>query len=229
MSRFAIYAFFVLALVFLSVSDAFLLPAGLERLRNPVGNGPQRVKGVRGPEGKRLIETGPNIRAWLTEEEIFAKIRRRDRFMDVTESPELLGEVLPETVASDVPIPEHPTQQKVVKDMIEKIDTENMKAFLRRFTAFHTRYYKSETGSESSRFLLAELQAIADARVNKDEVEVTVTPFTHSWNQPSIIVTITGKAAGNRTAKAGPQKPIIPEKTDAVIIGSHQDSVNGWV
>lgn len=192
------------------MADAFLLPSGL----------------FKGTE-KRLIETGPNQRAWLTEQQILEKIQRRERFMDVTDYQEELDVDVYDASEPELKVPGAPAHQDFVKPLFANISEEGVNAFLRKFTAFHTRYYRSETGSESSRFLLAELQAIVDANQHPGR-EVSVTPFKHSWNQPSIILRIAAAAARQGQTVDGPQKPIVPAKTETVIVGSHQDSVNGW-
>ena len=78
-----------------------------------------------------------------------------------------------------------------------------MRSHLEEFTSFHTRYYKSDYGRQSSEWLF-------------DQVNQTLTQagagvahfFQHSWGQNSIIATLPGKS----------------EKT--IVIGAHQDSIN---
>lgn len=177
------------------------------------------------PGGLRLIETGPETREWLSEAQVLQKIRNRERFIDVTDSLSYESEIYPDVVSA-VAIPGVLSQQSVVKPMFRNISQEGMKDFLRKFTAFHTRYYRSETGVESTRWLLASLKEIAESRADKDNVDVSINTFQHDgFNQPSIIVRI---AAKKNTAQDGPQKPIQPDAKDVVIIGCHIDSVNGW-
>lgn len=76
---------------------------------------------------------------------------------------------------------------------------------LETFTSFHTRYYKSHYGAESSAWLLSQVdKTLRDAGATKASVKA----FPHPWGQSSIIATIPGKS----------------DKT--VVIGAHQDSIN---
>jgi Zn-dependent M28 family amino/carboxypeptidase len=68
-----------------------------------------------------------------------------------------------------------------------------------------SRYYKATTGRDSSAWILKQVQTlVANAGVKK----ATAANFTHSWIQPSVILSIPGKS----------------DKT--VILGAHQDSIN---
>lgn len=81
-----------------------------------------------------------------------------------------------------------------------------MKANLEKLTSFHTRYYKSESGRESSDWVLSKVkQIIKDAGAEKT---VRAKNFPHTWQQSSTIVTIPGQT--NQT----------------IVIGAHQDSIN---
>lgn len=80
-----------------------------------------------------------------------------------------------------------------------------MRAHLETFTSFHTRYYKSHYGAESSAWLLSQVNKTL---VDAGAVNATVKPFAHPWGQSSIIATIPGKS----------------DKT--IVIGAHQDSIN---
>lgn len=48
-----------------------------------------------------------------------------------------------------------------LKSAFVRISTKDMSAFLDRFTAFYTRYYRSPTGRESQLFLLGHLQEVS--------------------------------------------------------------------
>lgn len=80
-----------------------------------------------------------------------------------------------------------------------------MQSQLTTFANFQNRYYKSTYGKQSSEWLLQQVQQVAAA-----SSKVTVRAFSHpSWTQNSVIATIPGKS------------------TNTIVIGSHQDSVNG--
>lgn len=91
--------------------------------------------------------------------------------------------------------------------MLKQLSDKNMHKDLEKFTSFHTRYYKSEYGAQSSAWLYG--------RVNETIHEsgaaghgAYVRSFEHPWGQSSVIATIPGRS----------------EKT--IIIGAHQDSIN---
>ncbi|KAI9024074.1 hypothetical protein DFJ74DRAFT_64764 [Hyaloraphidium curvatum] len=179
---------------------------------------------------RRLIQLAEDRQAeWMAEEQIFALIRQGTPFMDVTDSAAFRGESLPPAPLSSVAIPEAPAHQDLVKGLISKISTSGMKEFLKTFTAFNTRFYKSPTGEQSAKYLLQNLQEIAAARTKPDLVDVQVTPFRHAaFNQPSIIVRISAKQNATALRRRAPQEPIQPDEDEVVIVGCHQDSVNGW-
>lgn len=78
-----------------------------------------------------------------------------------------------------------------------------MISHLETFTNFHTRYYKSDYGRQSSEWLFDQVnQTLTKAGVG------IVQFFPHSWGQNSIIATLPGQS----------------EKT--IVIGAHQDSIN---
>lgn len=87
---------------------------------------------------------------------------------------------------------------------LSKLEMQN---HLEKFTSFHTRYYKSQYGAESSAWLLKTVnETISEA--GADKYGAFVEPFTHPWGQSSVIATIPGKS--NKT----------------IVIGAHQDSIN---
>lgn len=82
-----------------------------------------------------------------------------------------------------------------------------MRKHLEKFTSFHTRYYKSSYGAESSAWLLSQVN---DTLKNAGALEhgAFVKHFPHPWGQNSVVATVLGKS--NKT----------------VVIGAHQDSIN---
>ncbi|RQM06767.1 hypothetical protein DH86_00002747 [Scytalidium sp. 3C] len=82
-----------------------------------------------------------------------------------------------------------------------------MQQNLEKFTSFHTRFYKSESGKQSSIWLQDKVAEIIKA-AGADKYGVTVRPFEHSWGQSSVIATIPGK------------------HNSTVVVGAHQDSIN---
>jgi bacterial leucyl aminopeptidase len=129
--------------------------------------------------------------------------------MDITETQQLGKVSNPEGVArtSSVIYPKKVAFNSTVKSLIRDLEKQNMYDNLKTFTSFHTRYYKSDYGAQSSAWLLGKVN---DTITESGAAEhgVYVKPFEHPWGQSSIIATIPGKS--NKT----------------VVIGAHQDSIN---
>jgi leucyl aminopeptidase len=84
-----------------------------------------------------------------------------------------------------------------------------MQENLEKLTSFHTRYYKSDYGLQSSDWVLEKVNSIIkDADAGK---RVHAKSFPHAWKQHSVIATIPGKT------------------NNTVVIGAHQDSTNLWL
>lgn len=104
-----------------------------------------------------------------------------------------------------VKFPPKPAYKDSVTPLLKKLEKDNMRKHLETFTSFHTRYYKSSYGAQSSAWLLGQVnKTLEDAGA----VNASVKAFPHPWGQSSIIATIPGQS--NKT----------------VVIGAHQDSIN---
>jgi len=90
--------------------------------------------------------------------------------------------------------------------IIPTISVNNIQTNLNTFSAFNNRYYTSTTGEQSSNWLYNTARTYDASNSN-----ITVTQFTHTWLQKSVIARIPG--TGN--------------SREIVVIGSHQDSING--
>ena len=125
--------------------------------------------------------------------------------MDITATPRL-GSF--KTASKKTPkFPAKPTLEKELFPLIKNLSAENMKENLETFTAFYTRYYKSDYGKQSSEWLLKNVQGvIKDA--GADKYGAYAKHFKHSWGQNSVIATIPGKS------------------NSTVVVGAHQDSIN---
>lgn len=124
-------------------------------------------------------------------------------FMDITETEDL-GSI---NAAATVTYPSKPSYNKTVKPMLKDLSKKQMREHLETFTAFHTRYFRSEYGAQSSAWLLGQVNAtLADAGASKHGASARA--FAHSWGQASVIATIPGKS------------------NNTVVIGAHQDSIN---
>ncbi|KAF2705682.1 leucine aminopeptidase 2 [Pleomassaria siparia CBS 279.74] len=153
-----------------------------------------------------LIELSPGETRLVTEDEKWALRRDGVNFFDITHTPDL-GML---NINRDVPkvtFPSKITHNSSVGPLLKELSKKNMRKHLETFTSFHTRYYKSQYGVQSSAWLLSQVNStLNDAGAL--EHGASVKAFPHPWGQSSIIATIPGKS--NKT----------------VVIGAHQDSIN---
>lgn len=126
--------------------------------------------------------------------------------MDITDNSEL-GALNSRYGARSVKFPEKIAHNKTVAPLLKQLEKNNMRKHLEVFTSFHTRYYKSTTGAQSSAWLLQQVNDTV-AKSGAFDHGASVKAFSHSWGQSSIIATIPGKS--NKT----------------IVIGAHQDSIN---
>lgn len=149
-----------------------------------------------------LIELAPGETRLVTEDEKWALRRQGINFFDITNS-QRSASTTSQKKRDPVTYPSHPHYNSTVQDLIPELSKKNMHTHLETFTSFHTRYYKSDTGAESSAWLLSQVnQTLAEAGAG------TVQAFPHPWGQNSIIATLPGKSE------------------NTVVIGAHQDSIN---
>ncbi|KAI8949055.1 Zn-dependent exopeptidase [Xylaria longipes] len=157
---------------------------------------------------KFLIELAPGETRYVTEEEKWELRRAGQRFMDITENGDL--GTLRASSRSTAVFPKTVKFQSEIKPLLTNLSKTEMQEHLEKFTSFHTRYYKSDYGRQSSEYLLQTVQnTIKEA--GADEYGVKAEHFKHSWGQHSIIATIPGKSKST------------------VVIGAHQDSINLWL
>jgi bacterial leucyl aminopeptidase len=98
-------------------------------------------------------------------------------------------------------------QESLVKPMVGQVSEKSIRNMILKLSDFQTRFYKSETGVQSSEFIRDTWAALGSKRN-----DVTVELYKHSkWPQSSIIMTIEGS-----------------DKADEiVIVGGHADSIAG--
>jgi len=123
--------------------------------------------------------------------------------MDITEHKDLGLSIA--SVTKDHKFPSNVTHQDELKPLLKQLNKSNIQANLEVFTSFHTRYYKSDYGKQSSEWLLKNIQGVIKDSGAKS---VYAKHFPHPWGQNSIIATIPGKS------------------NSTVVIGAHQDSIN---
>ncbi|PNY22468.1 Peptide hydrolase [Tolypocladium capitatum] len=154
-----------------------------------------------------LVETAPGETQWVTEEDKWDLRRSGRRFMDITDTRHLGASNLGARAA--VAFPQKCVRQKEVGELAEHLDKSPMKTWLEKLSSFHTRYYRSDYGRQSSEWVLANVNDI----ISEAGAQATVRAesFAHSWQQHSVIATIPGRS------------------NSTVIIGAHQDSINLWL
>ncbi|KAF2649814.1 Zn-dependent exopeptidase [Lophiostoma macrostomum CBS 122681] len=148
------------------------------------------------------IELEPGVTRKVTEDEKWKLKAASVHFMDITDFPDLGKDV--QRRAAPV-YPSSMSQTTAVNALIPKLNMTIAKSNLETLTAFNNRYYKALTGRDSSVWILKQVQTLV---ANAGVKNATAAAFTHSWVQPSVILTIPGKT--DRT----------------VILGAHQDSIN---
>lgn len=128
-------------------------------------------------------------------------------FFDITYGTSQLGDSPKIAQKMKAIFPEKPEYNDTLFPMMKQLSDNNMHKDLEKFTSFHTRYYKSEYGAQSSAWLYARVnETIHESGAAK--YGAYVRSFEHPWGQSSVIATIPGKS----------------EQT--VVIGAHQDSIN---
>jgi len=103
------------------------------------------------------------------------------------------------------PLPTQPHQKTYVDLRLPELSIPRLQSDLNFLTTFNTRYFRSDTGVSAAKWIHDQFVAIA---VNRPEI--TVTLYTHSFVQPSVVATIPG---------------VGPNKDQFVVIGGHEDSV----
>ncbi|WP_444997788.1 M20/M25/M40 family metallo-hydrolase [Aliikangiella sp. IMCC44359] len=92
-----------------------------------------------------------------------------------------------------------------VNALISEISTANLTATVNSLKNYHNRYYTQQSGVDAANWIKNKWSSISNGRS-----DISVETYNHSWNQPSVIATVTG------TTNA----------TEIVVIGGHLDSIN---
>lgn len=92
-----------------------------------------------------------------------------------------------------------------VNSLLNQLSSSNLTSTVNTLSNYNNRYYTSSTGVDSANWLKSHWASIGSSR-NDIEVEL----YNHSWQQPSVIATITGTS----------------NSSEVVIIGGHLDSIN---
>ncbi|KAG2065997.1 Zn-dependent exopeptidase [Suillus decipiens] len=159
----------------------------------------------------RLLQAFGAEAVWMTEGD---KLRLRQQglgFIDITDHQDL--HVCHGSAQSTWPNLQY---QDKVTSVTKVLSKDNMKSNLESLTSFHNRYYRSEFGIKSSRWLYNQILDIIFAA--PPGVPLSIETFTHTFPQPSVIARFEpffGRSSHN-TEIALPR----------IIVGAHQDSAN---
>ncbi|OZG71344.1 aminopeptidase [Hahella sp. CCB-MM4] len=96
---------------------------------------------------------------------------------------------------------------EVVNAMQGKVKETDIRSTIQSLANFTNRYYTASGGLQGAQWIKNKWQSLAGSRS-----DITVEFFNHSWQQPSVIMTIQGKSKPN----------------EIVILGGHQDSIAGF-
>ncbi|KAF8548611.1 Zn-dependent exopeptidase [Imleria badia] len=160
----------------------------------------------------RFVEVIGTEPVWMTEGDKLRLKKQGLSFMDLTAHENTLFR---STFYSNTDI-EWPDlrHQERVHEVIKDLDVEEMAHNLGNLTTFYNRYYRSQYGAQSSRWIYNKvLEIIADAPPN---VHLSLETFTHEFPQISVIVRF---EPSRRSRHHAIKMPVI-------IIGSHLDSAN---
>ncbi|KAL8989213.1 MAG: hypothetical protein Q9169_008406 [Polycauliona sp. 2 TL-2023] len=164
-------------------------------------------------QGYRLIKTSPSDQgAWVTDEEKISNYTGKCvHFVDITDikDPAVLSVYngqkdnsrVAAVAAITYPAVSHQTE---ANSYIAQLTTAGPQTWLRALTDFYNRYYRSTYGTQSSTYLFNTLKSIS-----APNSRITVSQFTHSYAQPSLIVRIPGTSP------------------NLVIVSAHFDSTGG--
>ncbi|KAK1480912.1 peptidase family M28 [Colletotrichum tamarilloi] len=161
----------------------------------------------RDPNKLFTLEIAPGQTVTVTEEEKWEMMDKRVHFFDITEWSDVpaVASSADFKLLAALPFPTQMNQTCHVNALIPKLNKDNMRAHLERFSSFHNRYYLSKTGVESAEWLYGQISAVLDV-AGHPTANIRYVRHT-AWSQPSIIVTIPGR--NQRT----------------VVLGGHLDSV----
>ncbi|KAJ3403741.1 Leucine aminopeptidase 1 [Chytriomyces hyalinus] len=171
-------------------------------------------------DGMRLISTSAHeesVPQWMDSEAVNALLRHRTHFVDTTDGDwaALMDEsrLAPPKI---YPPPKHLENSDIVEALISRISVPTIQNWIKTFTEFHTRYYKTASGTEAALWIKGQAEAVVNAAPNATNVNVVLTVFEHDWTQPSIIARIQPK---HWQESMSADIPI-------VILSAHLDSVN---
>lgn len=155
----------------------------------------------------RLIQLNESYTAWMTPTDVDQLAQDSIGFMDITDHLDFYKQVGPTTASTQFPT--QLVHQDYVESIFPSLVADNIADTITHLASYRTRYYTTDTGRKSVEWLMDQYKLAAGSRLGQD---VTIQLFEHSWEQPSLIVTVEGS---NPTVAS-----------DTVILGGHIDSIN---
>ena len=140
-----------------------------------------------GSRERYLIELGSEDRRWVTDAEKWALKREGKKFFDITEHQDFHDAI---RAQKSVTFPDKVGQNKSIAPLLDRLEKDNLYNNLEKFSSFHTRYYKSSYGKQSSEWLYDQVNKSLEDAGQPGFVQF----FEHSWEQNSIIAIIPGKS-----------------------------------
>ncbi|CAL8580550.1 hypothetical protein XPA_006272 [Xanthoria parietina] len=164
-------------------------------------------------QGFRLIKTSPaDAGAWVTDEDKIANYTGKCvHFVDITDikDPEVLrvfngqkdNSRVAAVAAITYPAVSHQTE---ANGLIAQLNTSGPQTWLKALSDFYNRYYKSSYGTQSATYLFNTVKSLS-----APNPRITVSQFSHSYAQPSVIARIPGTSP------------------NLIIVSAHFDSTGG--
>ncbi|KIK52487.1 hypothetical protein GYMLUDRAFT_233434 [Collybiopsis luxurians FD-317 M1] len=169
-------------------------------------------------ESLRLVrfieEQGYGFPLWVTERQKLDAKRNGQDYIDITEHPDF-------GIPSYTPQPQHqqqiyhPPNSTVVSKILPLLSSAEQKRNLEHFTSFYTRFYNSESGRASSRWLYERAVNYTVQYASpklREAVQLQVVLHPHAFKQESVII------------RLHPNN--VSPSANITIVGAHCDSIN---
>ncbi len=157
---------------------------------------------------KRLIQTSPTDRQWMTETELNEFIRglrmkgTLGGYMDVTDLPDKVTAPL---LANPVIDDRQPRHGPLVESLGKELSSQYLQETVTKLSSFRTRYCRSESGLSAATWIRDQF-----ATLGRNRTDTSVSFFQHKIKQPSVVARIEGYG---------------PKASELIVLGAHADSI----